>query len=363
MQGGFSFCGVDIATLGLEYVPEKENTYVYSNAAKQIQEQKIEAHDGGYFYGVSTAPKDFFLRCYYENNDVRDGIISQINACFKIGKTGKLIFAKRPWCWYTATVIETDITKMLNHYNGIITIKLRAYYPYARSEYMSISEYDENERDILLNSGVLTDSSKIPPTSIIASGSTMTQQNAAPILLYNPGTERAKVAIEIAGSVGDGVEITNDKTQQLCKFVVMTAAETTSENKWVVCDSLNGKTILTNGSTSELKFLYHDNGFLELEPAYPIIRDVIVQHTNGSNSLTILSADPITDVVGKFIYVDSGWKKITAQPSETTLTINENASSSGITTTEIVTMNCITVTPKSTMSLSKLNFVYKPTYS
>ena len=46
MEGGFSFCGVDIADLGLEYAPENANTYVYSPGAFDVNDESFPAHDG-----------------------------------------------------------------------------------------------------------------------------------------------------------------------------------------------------------------------------------------------------------------------------------------------------------------------------
>ena len=132
MIGGFSFCGVDIDTLGLEYAPDNSNTYVYKPSLWNMDEDSFESHDGGYFYGTSVRPKDFSLRCIYQDTHVGHGGMTKLFHLFSRGKTGRLIFQKRPWCWYTATVVSVDISQMRNYMNGIVTINLRAYYPFAR---------------------------------------------------------------------------------------------------------------------------------------------------------------------------------------------------------------------------------------
>lgn len=357
IQGGFSFCGVDIYEFGLEYAPENANTYVYNAAAKNIEEQKFEGHEGGYFYGVQTGPKDFTLRCYYEDTDIRDGIFSKVAAHFKVGRTGKLVFQKRPWVWYSATVMSVENQQLVNFKNGFVTIKMRAYYPYARSDKMWIDPYDLDQYDMLRNSAVLTDENKVPAVELV-DDTPMTATTS--FLLYNPGTERAYVAIEIGGDVGDGVTITNATTDQSVKFVAIGGAATA--NKWVVLDSLNGKTILTNGTDSQLAFLYHDYGFLQLEPAYPIYRNVVATWEEGATSITV--ADEITeDVVGMHIYLEDAWHKITAVTDGHTITISDTLSNDGTADTEIVLMNEITVEPKGTMSLTRLNFRYSPTFA
>mgnify|MGYP001440745455 CR=1 FL=1 len=51
-------------------------------------------------------------------------------------------------------------------------------------------------------------------------------------------------------------------------------AKTSEAGKSIMCDSLNGKVVLTNGNEAERAFQYHDYGFLSLEPAFPILRSV-----------------------------------------------------------------------------------------
>ena len=361
MQGGFSFCDVDIYNLGLEYAPELSSTDVYSPASKSVQEQRIESQDGGYFYGVTTNPKDFVLRCYYEMADVRDGIMTAIGQCFKAGRTGRLVFAKRPWCWYTATVVDIDTSRMLNYMNGLITIKLRAYHPFARCDQTVPAASDPFYNDMINNSGMLTDAEKMPTTQLVSGGSDLTQETS--FLLYNPGTERTHVAIEIAGDVVDGVSVSNSTTGQTCKFVAMSKAITTDVSKYIVTDAMNGKTVLTNGTTSQLAFLYHDSGFIELEPSYPIIRNISASYTNGSANVSLSTSVTSSEVLHKYIYLAGTWRKITKVNNAQSIKVSPSLSATGTAVTDIVTMNELTVSPVSTMALSRLNFIYTPTFS
>jgi hypothetical protein len=89
MQGGFTFCGTDIHTLGLEYAPDNAHTYVYSKSPAKVHELDYDAHDGGYFYGTSTAPKVFSLRCYFEEKHINEGVLTRIEQFFTPGRTGK----------------------------------------------------------------------------------------------------------------------------------------------------------------------------------------------------------------------------------------------------------------------------------
>ena len=42
---------------------------------------------------------------------------------------------------------------------------------------------------------------------------------------------------------------------------------TSDSGKYLLVDGMNGKTVLTDGTTSEAAFKYHSGGFIELEPA------------------------------------------------------------------------------------------------
>jgi hypothetical protein len=64
-------------------------------------------------------------------------------------------------------------------------------------------------------------------------------------LLYNAGTERASVAIHIAGNA-PGVVIANKTTGQSCRFVGLSE----QANKYIVSDGINGKTVLADKSTN-----------------------------------------------------------------------------------------------------------------
>lgn len=378
MFGGFTFDGIDIDKLDLEYAPDNANTYVHKATASTISEQKFEGHDGGYYYGETAQPKDFILRCFYSGKNVTEGLMSRIYQVFRIGRSGKLIFKHRPWCWYVATVVAVDCTQLLNYANGFVTITLRAYYPYARTDMFSIPEFTDWEKDIKLNSGLFLDPTRIPYYKVqngkkivgLTLNSPLTQQTN--MLLYNPGTERAKVAIEIAGDVGNGVVIANKTTGQKCKFVGISRDITTNVNRYVVADSLNNKVVLTGGNVStQLAFLYHDNGYLELAPGCPIVRDVDIHTSN--NGLNKIYLDKIIDeesifstIVGKYFWIGGNdpWRKITDYDDENLVITTENfMTANQHITTDIVNMNEIVITPVSTMSLTRLNFVYLPTFS
>lgn len=354
MQGGFSFCGVDIAKYGLEYVPPLDQTYVFAGSGNEVHQETFEAHDGGYYYGATVQPKDFTLRCIYQDRHLLHGTLATIESFFHRGRTGRLVFQNRDWLWYTATVLGVDVSDIRNYRNGFITITMRAYYPFARHDFISIGSQNILSSHIAANTGLLT-AEETPATSF----ENMTQ--STDLFLYNGGSERASAAIAIAGNAGEGVVITNHTTGQTAKFVAFSTDKTTNAGKYVVSDALNGKTVLTDGTNAERGFMYHDHGFIELVPSFPIERDIYVVYEANSNMISISGFELDDDVIGRFIFIEDAWRKITAKTDDT-LSIDTAPKSDGEGCTNIVTMNEISVELLGGASLSKLQFIYKPTF-
>ena len=363
MTGGFTFNGIDIADLELEYAPDLSNTYVYKPATHKPHEQVFDGHDGGYYYGSTLQPKDFVLRCFYEDQHVLNGVLTRIYSVFRRNATGRLVFKKRPWCWYVATVTGVDVGQMTNYQNGIVSISLRAYYPYARTDYMSIPDCCEDEASLLANSALLPEGT-IDMTTSFASASEPITENKE-LLLYNPGTERAKIAVRIAGDVGTGLMISNRTTGQNCRFVAITP-EVCANNHYVQCDSLNGQTILTNGTVSSPGFLYHDYGFIELEPGYPAYRNIDI--TIGEDGKTLKSDGKFNyDMVNRYVYFADGTSaKIVNVTDDSTAGINKTVTDEKNGKAQILKMNELYVSAYpngGTINLTKLDILYKPTFA
>lgn len=375
MKGGFSFCGVDIFDIGLEYAPENKDTYVYAPAESNIHEETFEGHDGGYSYGASKQPKVFTLRCYYEEKHIAQGVLAKTLDLFRVGRKGMLIFKRRPWCYYYATVTANpDISQIYNYLNGVVTITMKAYYPYARGynvtddanedaahKHLFYSEiFDPHHFDMMKNTAILDKAYMVPDMTF----NNISSQKS--IILYNPGTEKAKVDIIISGTAGNGVTIYNNATQQSCKYV----AFNTNNNDYIYTDGINGKTVLDSDGNKSLAFLYHDHGFIELEPAFPILRDLYVSYNNSlvvATNILYQEEGEKEWYIGKYIYIgiDSfgDWYKINKCIDKHTLELTKNTQMSGICKTSIVSMNEITITPTQGTSLKRLSFIYKPTYS
>lgn len=390
MKSGFSFCGVNVETLGLEYAPELEDTYVYKAAKPRIHDEVFDGHNGGYYYGMSREPKEFILRCFFEEKEIDRGIMAKIMDLFREGRKGKLVFTRRPWSYYNAVVTDLDLTGITNYLNGIIKITMKAYYPYSRSD-MIVAEYKHPDYNrILENTAFLEKEEMIPPVEFCKdSPITEAITVSSPILLFNPGNEFAPVGIEIAGNVGQGVRITNVDTGQSCKFVAMSEEEFDGVNSFVYLDAINGKCISVKNNVPKVSFLYHDEGFISLAPAFPIIRNVFSITDEGKIKTVNKMFDRNTDgtkentekeLSGQYIWVEDKWCKIigvgeeytgtdrkekaaNAADNEHTLFVEDELEDGISFTTCIAKMNKITVEPVSTMKLTRLKFIYKPTFS
>lgn len=352
-SGNFSFCGVDIHSLGLNYAPETTDMFVYSPTEEQAHIETFDAHSGGYFYGTWANPKTFILRCYFEEENIDKGIMSRIYSLFTVGKSGKLIFDRRPWCYYYATVTEPIQTDFTNYLNGLITITMQAMYPFARSDIMTNLRTDANHEMMMVNSAVFDKAGMALPTEY-------TMKQRTQVQLVNPGTVRAALGISISGNVGDGVIIENMTTKQKCKMVAITKGETTDLNKSVLVDPISGKTILTGAGVNKLAFKYHEYGFLDLAPSFPAIRNVyIISSYKGEVSVSNILKE---DLTGKYIFVNKKWSKITGQKDKNTLIVPEAPETYQTEKTMIMSMNEITVTPITTMDI-KISFIFKPTFA
>ena len=224
MKGGFTYRGVDIAELGLEYAPEIEETYVYRPAASTLHDETFDGHNGGYYYGITYQPKEFTLRCFFEEERIDRGVMAKVYATFKKGSSGRLVFQRRPWCYYNV-VIEDVLSDFKNYLNGLVTIKAKAYYPYARSDVQYAYRTNPHYPELMSNTAIVTSPDMLLSGEIDCSEDITTEKY---VYLLNPGTEPAPLGIEIAGDAISGVYITNQTTEEQMKLIGLTK-ETTSD--------------------------------------------------------------------------------------------------------------------------------------
>ena len=137
---------------------------------------------------------------------------------------------------------------------------------------------------------------------------------------------------------------------------------------------MNGRTVLTDGNSATDANLYHDYGFLHLAP-----NEVMITckygwfHRPTAKVIGRYVSDaypPFKDeYVGKYIHSLNTWRKIKSRSGENYIavdyTLDEVLDVPDVTndTMTIASTNNLVITPVSTMSLTKLNFIYKPTFA
>ena len=340
-----------------------EDTFVYKPAESQSHIETFEGHNGGYYYGSWYSPKEFTLRCYFEENSIDKGVMSKIYALFKVGKSGKLIFDRRPWCYYVATVTDPIELDLKNYENGLITVKMKAMYPYARSDII-VNTRSERYHDSLMDNTAVFDKQAMDKDreffNLVA-----THGQPVHIKLANPGQEPAALGVAISGNVGDGVIISNATTNQQMKLVAITDA-ITPPGLEVFVDPISGKTVLrseyvSGGTKPKLAFMHHEYGFLSLAPCFPAVRNIYITYANSNiiNVLNVLNQD----IVGKYIFITDNWYKIVEQIDRHTIKVETTVYHSGSERTMIIPMNEIYIDPISTINLRSLKFIFKPTYA
>lgn len=364
MKGGFSFCGVDIADIGLTYVPETSAIYSpYSGAAFNVSASTDGTMDGGLFYGTTLKPKEFTLRCIFEDSDVRGGIMSEVLNLFSRGRTGKLVFKNRDWLWWNATVTSTvDTSRFTNYMNGFVSVTLTAYYPFARSDIISLTgEEDEAfAKDLKNNSGIIA-ADKMPAIPEVFGNSTE-------FAVYNPGTETAKCAISIAGDLTDGIVITNSTTGQTCELRGINTG-----SKKLIIDSMNGKTILYNSEngSKENAYLYHRGGFIDLAPGTMAFRDITVYLPTGNDRTYVIESgrDNIRvteELAGKWMIntdIQLQLKGVWRNTSLQTVKYKPTPFEERYTVDVVDNVNMITVTKNTpSVTIDSLEFNFKPTF-
>ena len=354
MRDGFTFCGVDIADLKISYAPELQDTYVYAPAETESHFEEFEAHDGGYYYGSWKKVKNFSLRCYFEEKVVDKEIMSRVFELFRPGRSGKLIFKRRPWCYYWATVDAVPVLDLTNYLNGLITISMTATYPFARSDILYRNRTDPYRDNMLLNTAIYEHEDMVPTAEF---KNVTSEFN---FVLGNPGTEPAPLGVYVEGDASAGIIITNHTTQQQMKLTAFSKSVTTNQGKKLYIDSMNGKTLLKNETTSQYALKYHQSGYLSLQPGYPAHRNVYISYENGNTVTT--KAYFHDNVVGKYIYADGSWHKILSQPDKNTFIVLGQISNVGIERTQIMTMNEFNIKPVDTVDIN-ISFVFKPTYA
>ena len=127
-------------------------------------------------------------------------------------------------------------------------------------------------------------------------------------------------------------------------------------------DAEQGTVYTVRYGAKTLAFPYHDEGYVQLEGARPIERDVVFSFDGNEREIR---TDRIfrLDHVGKYVCLHARWVKITSIVDLHTARVDFTFTHSGTGTSSIVTMNEIVLTGAPGMTLPRFEFEYVPLFT
>ena len=332
---GFTYNGKHTDDLKVKYIPDAiERGDFYADFETIHIERSWFA--GGEYFKSRVKTRVFELSCYYEQitREDREAILRWLDR----RTSGELIFDERPYASYrvhpTKKIEFKDYLQRINDidlFSGTFTITFSAFYPFAKLLYETS---DALESNYICETNLLP-RSMMPPVVAV---------NDTEFLVYNPGTEIGHSVIQFAGSTGSNdFVIRNVTTGDVC---VIRRGLNTADDVHYELNSKLGRAEDVERGYRTLNFVFHDEGYITFAPCEVVIRDAVVETTSGKREVV---SDGLFDesLIGKYIYLDSGWRYIGDVLDENTLTTNINAASTGTFITSIVTMNRLTVTKAS----------------
>lgn len=340
---GFTYNGKHSDELKVKYIPD-ENERGDFHSDYEVIDLERGWFPGGEYFKPRVKTKVFELSCYYEYITwaEREAILRWLDR----RTAGELIFDNRPYASYkvrpSKKIEFKDYLQRVNDkdlYSGTFTIVFSAHYPFASLLYQTSDETD----DKCIAEAPLLPSSMMPAAVKV---------NDTDFLIYNPGTEIGHSVIRFSGSTGsENLTIKNITTGDVC----------TIRNGYVSPDDGHYELISKTGRAEEiengfrsLNFAFHDDGYITFAPCEIVVKDISVKTTSGKREVI---CDGLFDesLIGKYIYLDSGWRYIGDVLDASTLTTNVNAASTGTVITSIVTMNYLTITKAADASIETLS--------
>lgn len=346
---GFTYNGIHCSNLGIHYIPDENERGDFFSSFEVIDYERAWNDGGGYFKS-RVKSKVFNLSCYYENitHAQREKIIRWLDR----RTSGELIFDSRPYAKYfvrpTKTIAAKDYLQVQygeKLYSGTFTATFTAYDPFATLLYETLDETTNNNAR---EETALIYSSQMPPAVSVGDTS---------CLVYNPGTEVGHSIIKFAGRTGSSdMIINNTVTGDVC---VLRAGTIVENGAYLIIDSKTGRVTQTDWSGTVLKFEFHDKGYIKFAPAFPIVRDVQINTTANSRTITSTTAVFDESMNGQYIYLDNAWRYIGLIISPTQANVNTPLSITGTETTTIATLNHLTIVCAADASIETLEIECK----
>ena len=344
---GFSYNGKHSDDFHCYFIPDASDRW-FASPDFQIYEADDTGKDGGYFYGTRAKVRTFTLKCYYE--EITLARREALRRWLDRSTSGKLVFDRRPFVSYDVRPTKVVPGKRYAIYNsqtgeelysGTFTVTLSAYQPYGL---LNNKEYASFDTDGASECCGILKSTMMPATPTTSSRA---------FLLYNCGTQPCNTVFRIGGTASTGLTITNNTNGTYCTLTSLPSSG------YLEINSELGSVTWVHGTERDLAFSYHTSGYVVLDPYIACEDEVVVSYTASSTSVTRQNAVFDARFVGKYLYLDGAWRKITAVNSSGVATVDSAPTHTGITNAKVVTMNEITITGTS-ITLTTLEADYFP---
>lgn len=382
-RDGFSYCGINLGSLGFYYVPERSKLHVWNEEFRNI-EKSNGSRDGAQWHGNVAEAKTFDLFCYFE--DVTPGTLEFVLSLFDRNTVGDLVFDERPWVSYSVRPYASyELEKYADNGNskmyGTITFRLRSYVTGGVCPVMTIDDIDAlpsvetggasvakaNAREL---TGI-PESVSVLPGGIEASVAVPITSNKTGGYI-NGGDAVAHTKIKIAGNTGTGgTYIYNQLTKQRVHIVGLTEEITSNVSRWLEIDSYTGMCYLTDGSNKWNGFQYHGEGFLQLAPSggSGMRRNIKLTFTGNSATTTdgsdVFTRNDIGDGNNTYVLAEdpNTWIAITAVLNPKTVILASAPTTDGDKVVgSIGKINPIVLTVGNSANLTKFEIEYKHTF-
>jgi phage-related protein len=323
----------------------------------ETNELDLEGVDGGYRFGPTSSIAEKSIQCFFEN--ITKTQITKMMTWLDKGTYGNLIFDSNPYVYYEVApaerpeieIYETTNGADTRTFAGTITIIFHIYKPHGVMTITSIASYNDlgtYKNEVLATTGLLT--SAITPPNLFTNISDSTT-----VLIYNPGTEVSDCKVSIKGQSGDFIEISNLSLGGACTIVNMTHELTTTPNTNLVFDSKKGR-VYFDTSPEQLAFSFHQLGYIRLLGCGNIKRDVVINYTNESQTITSPTDIFEDDMLGYYVFLHGSWRYIGVITNSKTATINAPMDATGQEVTQIVRMNRIQIVGTGDWNVSYIKF-------
>ena len=264
---GFSYNGVDSSLYHVDFVPDESDRW-FAGADWNVYDADVAWHNGGYYYGNAVKPREFTLKCFYE--EITQKQREDIRKWLHRNTFGRLMFDDMPFVYWNVrpvSIIKGQKYIDSGRYSGTFTITFKAYDPFG---YLTRKSNQGDEDDNANDYCDLISSDDMPPNPTTTSRT---------FSVYNPGREACGLSMILRGQTDNPIEFLNNTNGTRCIIRELPA------NGLVLDINADTGMITTHMPSStyntELGFSYHDRGYIRLSPGTNQIQ-ILEQNSSGS---------------------------------------------------------------------------------